>query len=168
MNTTPCISESDANMASDALVLPVRCARDALRADHPRVRERSRMPLSLKLPEGLSPSYCRLSLPGFILICLASRSACCSTVRPSRSRRSHLPFDRTASARGSARCGEVEPAFAAGALGGPAVLERSRGSWGRAGATSRRPMSSRLLHLAQETLTSSMAYVAPQSGLMHC
>ena len=40
MKTMPCISASDANIARLALVLPVRRARDLLRADHLRVRER--------------------------------------------------------------------------------------------------------------------------------
>ena len=41
------------------------------------------MPLSLKLPEGFSPSYCSCRLPAWTPMCRASRSAVCSVVRPS-------------------------------------------------------------------------------------
>ena len=53
-----------AKIASDALVLPVD-AQAAVLA--PTIRAwvaAAVMPLSLKLPDGLSPSYCRKRLPG--------------------------------------------------------------------------------------------------------
>ena len=83
MKTTPCISASDANRARLALVLPVDAQATRLA---PTIRawvKAAVIPLSLKLPLGLSPSYCSSRFPGFIPICRASRSACCRIVRPS-------------------------------------------------------------------------------------
>ena len=91
------------------------------------------MPLSLKLPEGLRPSYCSRRLPGFMLELLGEQVG--------------LLQDGAAFADGddvffaaverhqfaeAPHAGEIEPALGSGALGRPAVLEKVRDSWGRA------------------------------------
>src|SRR5262245_13496614 len=69
--------------ASEALVLPVD-AHAALRAPTMRACVKAAvMPLSLKLPEGFIPSYCKWRQPGFIPTYLATLSAFCRMVCPS-------------------------------------------------------------------------------------
>ena len=70
-------------IANEALVLPVD-AQAAFVA--PIVRacvNAADMPLSLKLPEGFIPSYCRKSWPSRRSTNCATRSACCRSVWPS-------------------------------------------------------------------------------------
>src|SRR3989304_5622408 len=69
--------------ASDALVLPVevQAAREA-----PTNRawlKAADMPLSLKLPEGFMPSYCRNRRPGVLPTYRATPSEACNNVWPS-------------------------------------------------------------------------------------
>ena len=52
-------------MASDALVLPVEAQAARLAPINRACVKAADMPLSLKLPEGFIPSYCRYSRPGF-------------------------------------------------------------------------------------------------------
>ena len=84
------------------------------------------MPLSLKLPLGLRPSYCSSSCPGFMPSCAGEEVG--------------LLEDGAAFADGDdvvfgavkgqqlaepPDAGEIEPALGAGALGAPAVLEEA-------------------------------------------
>ena len=77
MKMTAFISRVTAQyIASEALVLPVeaQAARWA-----PIIRacvNAADMPLSLKLPEGFMPSYCRYRWPGFTSTYRATASAC--------------------------------------------------------------------------------------------
>ena len=83
MKTIPCICARLANMASEALVLPVEAHATFFAPTIRACVNAAVMPLSLKLPLGFSPSYCSSSFPSVIPNCLPSRSACWSTVRPS-------------------------------------------------------------------------------------
>ena len=52
--------------ASDALVLPVEAQAALVAPMHRAWVKAADMPLSLKLPEGFIPSYCRNNRPGFM------------------------------------------------------------------------------------------------------
>src|SRR5437899_12126502 len=98
--------------ASEALVLPVE-AQAARRAPTMRAWVNAAvMPLSLKLPEGFMPSYCKYRQPGFVPTNLATLSACCKIVCPSpmvmilsggakgsNSRKRHTPLKQSGSER---------------------------------------------------------------------
>ncbi len=81
MKITAFISRVTAEyMANEALVLPVE-AQAAREAPVSRACVKAAdMPLSLKLPEGFMPSYCRCSRPGFKPTYAPTPSDCCSNV----------------------------------------------------------------------------------------
>ena len=83
MNTTPGISDSDANIASDALVLPVDAQATRVAPTICAWVNAAAMPLSLNDPDGFRPSYCRNNLPGVRPTFGASSRASCRLVRPS-------------------------------------------------------------------------------------
>ena len=121
------------------------------------------MPLSLKLPEGFIPSYCKYSRPGATPTYLATPSEAWSSVCPSptvthcrkgangsRSWNRHTPLKQ---------CGSLRRAhFCSNSASEPGTRSRSHSY-----AT-----SNRLPQRSQATRISSMAYVARQAGEIHC
>src|SRR5262245_24743080 len=107
---------AEQNTASEALVLPV-LAHAARRAPTMRAWVNAAvMPLSLKLPDGFIPSYCRNRQPGFMPAYFATLSAFCRIVCPSpmvmilsggangsNSRKRHTPLKHN----GSERCAHL-------------------------------------------------------------
>ena len=69
--------------ASEALVLPVEAQAARLALTMRACVKAADMPLSLKLPEGFMPSYCRCSWPPARPTYLATDVAFCSSVWPS-------------------------------------------------------------------------------------
>jgi hypothetical protein len=71
--------------ASEALVLPVDAQAACLAPIVRACVNAADMPLSLKLPEGFRPSYCKNSRPASMPTYLATASADCSSVALRRS-----------------------------------------------------------------------------------
>ena len=78
------LADRSSTAASDALVLPVEAQAARLAPIVWACVKAAVMPLSLKLPEGFIPSYCRYSLPALHADVLGDAvGACCSSVCPS-------------------------------------------------------------------------------------
>src|SRR4051812_7125870 len=84
MKITACISLlTPQYSASDALVLPVEAQAARLAPVVCACVKAAVIPLSLKLPEGFMPSYCKNNLPGCTPTYRATPSDECSSVCPS-------------------------------------------------------------------------------------
>src|SRR3990167_5081608 len=142
--------------ASDALVLPVE-AQAARTAPIERACVKAAdMPLSLKLPEGFIPSYCKNNRPGLTPTYFATPSEACSRVWPSPTV-THCSMG----AKGKRRWNRHTPLKQYGSSRRAHAASNSRSERGTLRRSQAYATSSRLPHLGQATRASSTPHVAP-------
>src|SRR5262245_34584342 len=145
--------------ASEALVLPV-LAHAARRAATTRACVNAAdMPLSLKLPEGFIPSYCRNRQPGLMPAYAATESARCRIVWPSP-----IVMIRSGGANGRRSWKRHTPLKQSGSVRWDHFASICFSDFGGAKRSQSYATSSKPPHFGQRNEVSSTAAVAPQWG----
>src|SRR6516165_10679901 len=154
---------AEQNTARLALVLPV-LAQAARRASTRRACVNAAvMPLSLKLPDGFIPSYCRYRQPGLRPTYLATGSARWQSVCPSP-----IVITRSSGVNGKSSRNRQTPEKLSGLFRSPHFDSKCPSDFGTGSRFQSYATSNRPPHFGQWNEVSPRSTVAPHDGCMHC